>query len=907
MSVADMILTLEARMTAYRTAEDPAMLVDPETLALEDRLYGSYDWMSTLGPTIVENAGAVTSALMVSTMAWYRITSDPDWDLGRLLAAGGRGAMDVTRATVLFRLVNRALPAYVPDELKPAYPEQPVTFGEDELHGMLNRSLSLLHEHERTGSVEALDNALVLVYYTILVGGELESVAVGGNNLLGSILTRKYEHRMDGALLDSAKLVLFGVVDRVPVGDHRRRPCLANLGHALIRSAERTGDGDELLAAVAVLRQATADAPDDDPFLAACLTNLCAALVQCFLHFRSTEALDGALDAIARAVHVTPADDRDLANRLANLGNVLLLRRRYLPDQGTLVMALRTYRRAMTGATGPNRWTAMTGIVSALVDSADGGHLREALTIARTAVDEIGPHRWEYYNAVLAYAKALDAAGNGAELVELLTRACGTVPPDHPERADVLGALGNALVAHDGDRDQAIALFLEASASPSAPLLERALAAASAAAQQAAAERYEVGAGTFGTALTLLESALREGLTVNDHERLLASAPALVNAAASCALDADLPERAVELLEQGRGLLLARAVGVEAVPGFDKLRTAAAQGPVVMVNVDGRRGDALVVRESGVEVVRLPALTLDEVAARVIAYAKALQDIVSADRAVWLAAREVVGETLAWLWTAIVEPVLKAVDEPRVWWCPTSLLTLFPLHAAGIYGPVPVSALDRVVSSYTPTLRALLHTRSRAPREASPFLIVSMPKTPGYPDLPDAEDAARMLADRFPDHELLTGDTATKASVAEALGRHSRAHIMCHGVQDIGAASAGGLVMHDGVLTVRDVMARRSAPGEVAFLAACVTAQSTLHLPNEVMTFAGALQLGSFRHVIGTVGPIDATATEFAEAFYGTDVHPDETAYRVHDVVQAIRRKYPLAPILWATYVHFGP
>ena len=54
---------------------------------------------------------------------------------------------------------------------------------------------------------------------------------------------------------------------------------------------------------------------------------------------------------------------------------------------------------------------------------------------------------------------------------------------------------------------------------------------------------------------------------------------------------------------------------------------------------------------------------------------------------------------------------------PRLWWCPTGPLTLLPLHTAGHHveaaagASPPRTVLDRVVSSYTPTLRALLEAR----------------------------------------------------------------------------------------------------------------------------------------------------------------------------------------------------
>jgi len=905
-----MVLSLEKRMFSYWESKDTAILADPATLALEDGLYRSFDWLGTLGPTLRENAPAIVSACMIATMSWYRISAQPGFDLRQLKDRGGRDATDVVRATVLFKLVNRVLPERVPDYLKPAYPKHPPMYSERDMFGMVNMSLELLHEHERTGSVEALDDALLLVYYALLLGSEYDSIAVEAGNQLGAILNRKYEHSTDEAFLESAKIVLFRAVDKAAGDGPRLQRVLTNLGHTLIRSSKCSGNGDELLLAVDALRKAVAIAPDDRAeHAAASLTNLSTALVKCFHRFRSAAALDEALIAIARAVDATPSGDRDLSNRLSNLSSVLTTRRGHLSDPTGHEEALVACRRAMHRATGPNRWSAMITLAHVLLDGGPDD-VREALEVSRAAIGEIAPHQYKHYHAVLVHASALQAAGaSPTEVVDLLARAEATVPGGHPDRPDVLGALGEALLrrGHDGDRERAVPCFLEVSKTPSASPLDRALAAGRAAMSQVELAEHEVATGTFGEALGLLESAVERGLDAEGDERLLASAPLLVNAAASCALDAGRPERAVELLEQGRGILLARAVGVAAVPEFDVLKQAAAGGPVVLVNVDGRRADALVVRESGVRVVRLPELTLSDLGDRVIAYALALQDVDAEDVAEQLKARSVVNGTLAWLWTAIVRPVLEVVDEPRVWWCPTSMLALFPLHAAGVYGADPVSALDRVVSSYTPTLRALLHTRSRPTRPATPFLVVAMSETPGHPDLPNAAVEARALAGRFPDHVLLADGEATRAAVAEALGRYSRAHVVCHGVQDIGSASAGGLVVHDGVLTVRDVLARQSSPGDVAFLAACVTAQSTLHLPNEVMTFAGALQMSSFQHVIGTVGPVDVTATEFADAFYAGESHLDDTAHRVHAVVQELRKRLPFAPILWATYVHFGP
>ena len=49
-------------------------------------------------------------------------------------------------------------------------------------------------------------------------------------------------------------------------------------------------------------------------------------------------------------------------------------------------------------------------------------------------------------------------------------------------------------------------------------------------------------------------------------------------------------------------------------------------------------------------------------------------------------------------------------DLPRIWWCATGPLAFLPIHAAGIYnnGMARYDISDYAVSSYTPTLNALL-------------------------------------------------------------------------------------------------------------------------------------------------------------------------------------------------------
>ncbi|EOD64620.1 hypothetical protein, partial [Amycolatopsis vancoresmycina] len=171
-------------------------------------------------------------------------------------------------------------------------------------------------------------------------------------------------------------------------------------------------------------------------------------------------------------------------------------------------------------------------------------------------------------------------------------------------------------------------------------------------------------------------------------------------------------------------------------PSLPELRRAAAGGAVVLVNADAHRSDAVIVTGDADPVpVPLPRLTFEDVRT----HAEAIADATSAPSLVRaLRARRVLPDLLAWLWESAVEPVVAALPgghrEPRVWWLPTGPLGRFPLHAAG--APGRPGALDLVVSSYIPTLRALQHARRRARPAVRRQLTVALADEPGLPRLP---------------------------------------------------------------------------------------------------------------------------------------------------------------------------
>jgi len=394
-------------------------------------------------------------------------------------------------------------------------------------------------------------------------------------------------------------------------------------------------------------------------------------------------------------------------------------------------------------------------------------------------------------------------------------------------------------------------------------------------------------------------------------------------------------------------------------PRLETLLPAAANGPVAVINISQWRCDALIVTADGVQVEELPRLSAGTVAEKASDYLRVLQQVDRAAQELYAAwqrydsgdhgfdavrqfteAKQAVQDAdrdrdqtlatvLAWLWDEIADPVLTCLglvsapqpgqSWPRLWWCPTGLLTLLPLHAAGHYdedGQASGRAvLDRVVSSYTPTLRALLEARRPldSPPDDERILVVALAETPGVVPLADVTRERELLTSLFAGrHTLLEGEAATWEAVRDELPRHRWAHFSCHGGQDLADPSQGGLLLQDRLLSIADISTGQYR-GEFAFLSACMTATGGVNLPDEAITLAAALHYTGYRHVIGTLWSVyDQTAADVAEAVYNEltstgQFEPARSAYALYDAIRGLRDSghFPLSA--WVPFTHTGP
>ncbi|MET8232525.1 CHAT domain-containing protein [Micromonospora sp. NPDC005298] len=827
--------------------------------------------------------------------------------------------------------------------------------------------------------------------------------------------------------------------------DPVRHQVLNNLGNTLRELADLAGEPALLEPAAVALRDAVAAAEPDADLLPRYLSNLGLVLQSLFASTQDLATLTEAVGVLARATEAAPPGHPDRMLALTNHGSALnrlveLAVEGALPAGGEPAdqVAARVARDSDAAITAlreaadlAEREAEPVEYAQTLATLALAHLLRHRLRDDPVALDEaiallqrldglpsadVDRHRirTNLGNALLLRFRAQRTDGDEAHadaeaMLAAYRGAVDALATDHPARAMCLSNLATALEAVAGsagstEATEATEALRAAVRVEAAPSLLRARAASRYAAHAEAGGDLPAALDGYATAIELIDLVAWHGMDPDDQARLLGLFSGLASDAAAVAVDLGRPERAVELLEYGRGVLLTRAhdAGADLAalraqaprlaarlaelqatlddfavppavsmsplgqpgtaperrhelavrrrevlaeirerpgfadflrpPPFAALAEAATGGPVVLVNVAARRCDALVVADGRVELVPLPELTLTELVNRTAGFLTAIAVLTGpaepdapapqTQRRRTAARTEITG-TLAWLWRTVAAPVLDAAlpapapsegDWPRLWWCPTGLLTLLPLHAAG--PPDGAGVLDRVVSSYTASLRALAHARGGVPAAPGPVdsaLVVGMPRTPGLADLPGVGREEEIVRRHLPRVRSLLGPAATPAAVLAALPGQPVAHLSCHGTQDLRAPAWGRLALAGGALHVRDLWRPAANPAALAVLSACETVRGGAALPDEALTLGTAFQLAGFRHVIGALWSIsDAlTAQLCADVYDGLAVPggiaPDRAATALHLAVRRLRAALPGLPDTWAGYAHLGP
>lgn len=376
------------------------------------------------------------------------------------------------------------------------------------------------------------------------------------------------------------------------------------------------------------------------------------------------------------------------------------------------------------------------------------------------------------------------------------------------------------------------------------------------------------------------------------------------------------------------------------VPGFqdivrprkiDELMHAAKNGPVVVVNVHWSRCDALIIQPSGRDVAHVPLKNFTSTKA---AEVRTLMVSLVGQRGgraggfkrktPELQPEEMFKGALAMLWLDVVQPVLNFLgytrrlpieDLPRIIWCTTGALSFLPLHAAGCYDDSQPNAFDLVVSSYTPTLSALLSPTPLASSTHAGLLAVGQEHTDGLNDLPNVvhELAAIKSYAQAIGYLQLEGNKATIDEVLKGMEQHSWVHLACHAVQNIRDPVRSGFHLCDGTLALAEIMKKSFSNKGLAFLSACQTATGDERLPDEAVHLAAGMLMAGYPSVIATMWSIDdEDAPEVAKHVYAAMLKDgkmdcSDAARALHGAVANLREKVGKDSFRrWVPFIYIG-
>ncbi|KZT43295.1 hypothetical protein SISSUDRAFT_1040259 [Sistotremastrum suecicum HHB10207 ss-3] len=394
---------------------------------------------------------------------------------------------------------------------------------------------------------------------------------------------------------------------------------------------------------------------------------------------------------------------------------------------------------------------------------------------------------------------------------------------------------------------------------------------------------------------------------------------------------------------------------------YDRLRAAAQNGPIVIINDSGFRQDAVIIPPQG-DLILVPLLHSSDFtksqSGEILGYRTSgpqpKEALVSSEEDpsdpfdpfqlpqrkgfVWTPSQA--GRFIHFdCWIFLIEPIVRALQHaglcstvpsphahlPRLWWVMTGIYSRLVVHSALPEDSQGWGIMDYFISSYTPTISALLQAQeselefSRTSAQAAPpsILVVAADNVVAHRPLPGIQSEIGAIRRILPVDRvhILEGQEASIANVCNALPMHTWVHFASHGHQDSLNPFSSGLVLNDGVLTTMQI-ARQSLPhAQFAYLSACETATGAdpkSPLISEALHLTAGMQFAGFRSVIGTLWPVEddcasMVASRVYEELFSNNEAPrlHRTASALHNAMLSLRKEKPRLRY-WAPFVHYG-
>ncbi|EJC97787.1 uncharacterized protein FOMMEDRAFT_115125 [Fomitiporia mediterranea MF3/22] len=874
----------------------------------------------------------------------------------------------------------------------------------DRSRTLYNLAVSLDARYKRWGHLEDLEEAVELNRAALelrLEGHPDRSMSL--SNFANSLRTR-YEQQGRTEDLEEAIKLERAALELQPEGHTDRSLSLNNLANELTMRYEQQGRTEDLEEAIELNRVALKLRSEGHPDRSISLNNLASSLTTRYWQQGREEDLEDAIELHRAALELRPKGHPDRSLSLNNLAVSLKTLYERQGREEVLEDAIELHRATLElrPEGHPHRSMSLNNLAISLRTRYERQgmteDLEEAIKLDRAALElqpEGHPDRLLTFGSLAVSLKTrYEWKGRTEDLEEAIESLRATLelgPEGHPLRSLALRTLANALYAHvekqwhPEEFEECMQLLEFAVTHEFSGLLDRLTASR----QWVTLARLHDHTSVF-TGYKATISILQHALTINptlreQHDFLLRNSDyrALSLEAASYAIEKNRLEQAVEILEQGRGLLWSQLRGlrtpldelaeanreladrfrdvseslgldgklgrksfdellklkrqlsneqeeilndIRRLPGFERflqatpfkvLQQAASEGPVIMVNHCKYRSDALIVLpRDNTSVICVP---LDNEFYE--DSTKLCNELAETRRQFGVDSSEFdvkLHEAMRMVWERVVSNVVVKLNEygvaegSRIWWCPTSILSLFPFHAAGPYEDTNGATrylLDDYVSSYTPTLEALIKARVASVEEEPRLLVIGDLRISSK--LRRAKQEIRNIRNCGMNVNLLS---PSRSTVLKALRETTWVHFTCHGSLD-SKPFGSSFNLSDGGLTMLDIVRASSPNAEFAFLSACHTAEQhhdgaydeTLHL-------AAAMQFSGFRSVIGSMWELlDEDGPALAKAVYEyiNDGEDGEVRYKraaggLRKAALELEARDGIQAERWVNLVHIG-
>ncbi|KDR66746.1 hypothetical protein GALMADRAFT_80422 [Galerina marginata CBS 339.88] len=733
---------------------------------------------------------------------------------------------------------------------------------------------------------------------------------------LGFLFHRHFECTGNPFYLSKAISTQQKVVQITHERDTRMPRSLNNLGGSLQRRFEQTGDLADICEAILYEQRAVQLTPAGHAILPAWLSNLGISLRRRFEHTGDLADISEAISVQKKAIRLTPDGDAKMPSWLNNLGSSFQSRFERIGNQADAHEAIFNYRQSAT---------YLSGSPSVRLD---------------------GATHWAQLSNKIGSLQLLEAYSTAIQLVSLVAGLDQTIQKRYTslKQISAISASASAAALKFGKNELAL-------------------------------EWLEQGRCLVWTQLNDLRTPLYDLRVHNPNlaDDILRVSRAL-EIAGSRAEDTEFEAQTgmtskltrheqatahVKLAQEWDRLL----IEVREIPQFkDFLRPTPCStllkhipdsGVLVLINIHEDRSDALVLISGIQEPLHI---ALDKFPYDKAEYLRNSLKLHLLSSGVRMRGSEpdtrgmryesgsaVIIDVLRQLWVFVVKPILNGLgysgspaNIQRIWWCVTGPLAFLPIHAAGIYGPSESASgtystlSDFAVSSYTPTVRALVemtHRSQEHAQEKNGLFMVSQPDTPTLARIPGTTKEVRavelLLKIRGLRHLCLEGGAATVTPVITNISAYSCVHFACHASQNTDEPLKTGFYLHDGRLELRSIIKERLIGADLAFLSACQTCTGDEKLSEEAVHLAAGMLAAGYRGVVATMWSIqDRYGPKIAEDFYeylvrrraeddtGSErLSGDRAARALHYATQQMRKTLGDSEeslLTWVPYVHFG-